>query len=82
MEEKKQTVYDVVKGTIELLSNISVPAYLTDQVSAPICQAINNLNVCLKAWELEAQQETNQEVQETPDDLSPTPEPDEEPTEE
>lgn len=45
------TVEQVIKETQELLRNINIPVGLIEQIGFPINGAINNLQLCLDAFE-------------------------------
>ena len=45
------TVEQVIKKTQELLRNINIPVGLIEQIGFPINGAINNLQLCLDAFE-------------------------------
>ena len=49
--EKDYTPIEIVDITIGNLSNISVPAGLTEQIAIPIAQNINNLRILKKKLE-------------------------------
>jgi len=57
MEEKKYTPEEIIDITINNLSNISVPAALTEQISIPIIQNIGNLRKALEIMTKPAEEE-------------------------
>lgn len=61
MEEnrKQLTAEEVIRITIDLLAQISVPIALNQQIAVPISQAIGNLNIAEKTIrkELEAKKQ-------------------------
>lgn len=42
---------DVLKSTVQMLGNISVPRVLNEQIGKPIDTAIGNLQACVEAIE-------------------------------
>jgi len=59
------TIKEVLRCTVDILSGISVPAGLVEQIGIPVFQSIGNLNECLRAIEAdEAKQENSAEVEE------------------
>lgn len=55
-EKKEMTIEEVVRKVIADLSAISVPIGLTAQIAGPIFQAVENLKMCIRAWEQSASQ--------------------------
>ena len=49
--EKKMTIEEVVKATINNLKGIPIPAYLSEAVGTPILQSVRNLQMCVDAIE-------------------------------
>ena len=57
------TVEEVLRETQKVLREINVPVGLIDQIAAPINGAINNLQLCLDAFEKQKQDEQQQAAQ-------------------
>ncbi len=47
--EEKIPLIDVLRNTVQILGNISVPRMLNGQIGIPIDTAIGNLNACIAA---------------------------------
>lgn len=66
-ENKEITIEQLLRITAQQLNGIAVPIAQMDTIGLPIRQAINNLNICLNAFEKaeqqKAQQETSDEIQ-------------------
>jgi len=62
--EEKVTVYDVLQATVEILSDINIPAGLIDQIGIPVSRGISNLKECIRAIEEDEANHQNAEVDE------------------
>lgn len=64
------TVEQVIKATQDLLKNISIPVELIEQIGMPLCGAVNNLQLCLNAFEKDrnAQSAPHEETAEEPEE--------------
>lgn len=60
MESKEYTPIEIIDITIGNLSNINVPAGLTEQIGIPMMQNINNLKILKK--KLEEPVEASEEI--------------------
>lgn len=58
------TTEQAVRETIAILNNIRVPIGQTQEIAAPILQAINNLNACLDAWQKAAEEAARHQEEE------------------
>lgn len=56
MENKQLTKTEVVQVTINLLSNINVPAVLSESIGIPVLNAIKNLGILKSMIESEEEQ--------------------------
>lgn len=56
MENKQLTKTEVVQVTINLLSNINVPAVLSESIGIPVLNAIKNLGILKSMIEMEEEQ--------------------------
>lgn len=66
--ENVVTVKQVVEETIKLLNGINVPAEKIREIGIPIMQAVENLNMCISAWESDqAEQQKEEHVPEITD---------------
>lgn len=60
-ENETMTVREVISVTMKLLGEIQVPVAFIRQIGIPINDAINNLQMCINAYE-EADNEKRQEL--------------------
>lgn len=60
-ENKEITIEQLLRITVQQLNGIAVPIAQIDTVGLPIRQAINNINICLNAFEKVSQQKTQEE---------------------
>lgn len=51
METKVMSVAEVLRITVDILSNITVPVGLMNQIAVPVNNAIQNLMQCIDAEE-------------------------------
>ena len=72
--EEKMNKERVIEATIRVLSDISVPVRLKEQITVPIEGAINNLAIALQMIRMETEANKN-----PPEEPEPDPEPAEEP---
>lgn len=77
--DEKMNKEQVIEATIRVLSDISVPVRLKDQITTPIEGAINNLAIALQM--IRAENEMNRDLAEKQENEEPEqdPEPAEEP---
>ena len=60
----KATVKKAMEATISLLSQISIPMTMFDQIGIPIKQAINNLHIGIDAFNKEEPDEPEIKIEE------------------
>lgn len=73
--EKELTVKEVLQLTIDMLSNIRVPAGMTNEIAIPIMRSIDNLKACQGAitpGPIEQGGEVNDTYREVPEQDSVT----------
>lgn len=51
MEDVKMSVAELLKVTAEEIEAIIVPVKYADTISRPLCQALYNLQICIRAME-------------------------------
>ena len=71
--DEKMNKEQVIEATIRVLSDISVPVRLKEQITVPIEGAINNLAIALQMIRMETEANKN-----PPEEPEPDPEPEEE----
>ena len=72
--DQKMNKEQVIEATIGVLSDISVPVRLKEQITVPIEGAINNLAIVLQMIRMEDEANKN-----PPEEPEPEPEPEDEP---
>lgn len=60
-ENKEITIEQLLRITVQKLNSIAVPIGQMDTIGLPIRQAINNINVCLNAFEKVEQQKEHKD---------------------
>ena len=59
--ENKTTVKDVLIDVSNLLNNIKVPMSMINEIGLPIAQALQGINACLGAFEVQEAQQAAEE---------------------
>lgn len=60
-ENKEITIEQLLRITAQQLNGIAVPVAQMDAIGFPIKQAVNNINICLNAFEKAEKQKAEQE---------------------
>lgn len=56
--EQKYTIEEVLKATAQMLNSLSIPVSFIESLGVPIAKAVNNLEQCIIAINMDREEKT------------------------